>query len=76
MLNMHKIHISRNKYMKKNMLKKCWLIHLFYNQSIATFFYHDLPVFSLILTETLAKYPLIQLSFSNSFFFEAEIYKN
>ena len=43
---------------------------------IATFFYHDLPVFLLILTETLAKYPLIQLSFSYSFFFEAGIYKH
>ena len=39
------------------------------------FFFHDLHVFPLILTET-AEYPLIQLSFSYSFFFEAEIYKH
>ena len=41
-----------------------------------SFFFHDLHVFPLILTETLAEYPLIQLSFSYSFFFEAEIYKH
>ena len=34
------------------------------NRSIKNqFFYCDLPVFPLILTETLAKHPLIQLSF-------------
>ena len=38
-------------------------------------FFHDLHVFPLILTET-AEYHLIQLSFSYSFFFEAEIYKH
>ena len=41
---------------------------------INQFFPGDLPVFSLILTETLAKYPLIQLSFSYCLF--PEIYKN
>ena len=39
-------------------------------------FFHDLHVFSLILTETLAEYPLFQLSFLYSFFFESEIYKH
>ena len=42
----------------------------------SSFFFHDLHVFPLILAETLAEYPLIQLSFSYSFFFEAEIYKH
>ena len=38
-------------------------------------FHRDLPVFPLTLTETLAECPLIQLSFSYSFFFRAEIHK-
>ena len=53
------------------------LINLAFLESINgnSFFYHDLHVFPFILTETLAEYTLIQLSFSYSFFFEAEIYK-
>ena len=38
-------------------------------------FHRDLPVFPLTLTETLAECPLIQSSFSYSFFFRAEIHK-
>ena len=38
-------------------------------------FHRDLPVFPLTLTETLAEFPLIQLSFSYSFFFGVEIHK-
>ena len=50
------------------------------NQSITTFFHCDLPVFPLILTQTLVECPLIQLPFyyfpfSNAIFFGAEIYK-
>ena len=58
------------------MHKKSWLIQLFFriNQQ-QQFFHRDLPVFPLILTETLAECPLIQLSFSYCFFFGAEIYK-
>ena len=54
------------------------LINLAFLESINgnSFFYHDLHVFPFILTETLAEYTLIQLSFSYSFFFEAEIYKH
>ena len=37
------------------------------------FFHRDPPTFPLILTEALAKCPLIQPSFSYSFFFEADV---
>ena len=48
----------------------------FFLESINNKFFHrDLPVFLLILTEILAECPLIQLSFSYSFFFRAEIHK-
>ena len=39
------------------------------------FFHCDLPVFPLILTEKLAAYPLIRLSFSCWFLYGDEIYK-
>ena len=45
------------------------------NEGIWEFFHCDLPVFPLVLTETLAECTLIQLSFSYCFFFSAEIYK-
>ena len=58
------------------MHKKCWLIQLFFRiKQWQQFFCCDLPIFPLILTEKLAAYPLIQPSFSYSFFYVAEIYK-
>ena len=62
--------IRENRYTKNNMHVKFWLIQLFL-ESINNKFFHFLPVFPLILTETLAAYPLIQLLF----FFGTEIYK-
>ena len=53
-----------------------WLIQLFFVESIKNNNFHrDLLVFPLVLTETLAECPLIQLFFSYSFFLGAEIYK-
>ena len=66
-----------NKYTKKSMHKKCWLIQLFFrNNQEQQFIHRDLPVIPLILTETLAECHLIKMSFSYSFFFVAEIYKH
>ena len=59
-----KIIIGENKYTKINMLKKMFVNSAFFkNQSKQQFFHRDQPVFPLILTETLAECPLIQLSF-------------
>ena len=57
------------------MHKKYWSIQAFLESVNNIFFNHDLLAFPLILTETLVKYPFIQLSFSYSFLFGAEIYK-
>ena len=59
--NMHRIHILQKRYTKKNnkkMRKKCWLIQLFIINQKQQFLHRELPVFPLILTETLAKCPL------------------
>ena len=71
---MQKIQISWKWNKKKKKAKKCWLIQLFLESINDKIFHHDLPAFPLILAETLAKYPLIQLSFSY-FCFGAEMYK-
>ena len=57
------------------MLKKCWLIQFILESVNDNFFHRDLSVFQLILTKTLGECPLIQLSFSYSFFYGTEIYK-
>ena len=62
--------IRENRYTKNNMHVKFWLIQLFL-ESINNKFFHFLPAFPLILTETLATYPLNQLLF----FFGAKINK-
>ena len=64
-LNMHKIHIRENNiYTKKNMHKKVWLIQLFLESITAVFPSRPACLsVELILTETLAKCPLIQMSY-------------
>ena len=64
----------KNKY-GRNMHKKCWLIQLFCRINHSHFFDRDLSVFLLILRKTSAVYPLIELSFSYSFFVGAKIHK-
>ena len=64
----------KNKY-GRNMHKKCWLIQLFCRINHSHFFDRDLSVFLLILRKTSAVYPLIELSFSYSFFAGAKIHK-
>ena len=59
----------KNKY-GRNMHKKCWL-----RINHSHFFDRDLSVFLLILRKTSAVYPLIELSFSYSFFVGAKIHK-
>ena len=54
---------------------KCWLIQLFLESIKNNRFSIVTKVFPLTLTETLAECPLIQSSFSYSFFFRAEIHK-
>ena len=64
---MHKIYISQKYINEKNMHKinSAKLLESINNSSIISRFSHrDLPFFSLILRETLAKYSLIQLPFS------------
>ena len=60
---------------KINMLKECWLIQFIVEPVNDKFFHRDMPVFPLILTKTLGECPLIQLSFSYSFFCGTEIQK-
>ena len=60
-----------NKFTEKNIHKKCWLIRLFFGMhQQQQFFHRHLPVFPLIVAETIVKCPLIQLPFSDSFVFE------
>ena len=73
---MHKIDISQKEIHEK----KCAKFFLVNSGSLCInqqqeFFHRDLPVFPLILIETLAERPLIQLSFSYFFFFGTKIYK-
>ena len=61
---MHKIHILRKQIHEKNYAQKMLINFFLESINENSFFHGDLPVFPLILKETLAKCSLIQLSFS------------